>query len=74
MIEIFWYKTLISSFNLKTQTLICVRLAAGEECGTLILANFGVKLLWRHYWLKYKLALQLYNFLLDSEIGGYTLD
>ena len=56
------------------QTLTCVRLAAGEECGTLILANFGVKLLWRHYWLKYILALQLRNFLLNSEIGGYTLD
>jgi hypothetical protein len=51
-----------------------VRLAAGEECGTLIVATFGVKLLWGNFLLKYVLALALYNFLLNSEIGGYALD
>jgi hypothetical protein len=49
---------LISSFILVTDALCCVNFEAGEVFGALILAKL-VMLLWRYFWLKYALALQL---------------
>jgi len=46
------YKDLIYFFSLKVQALFCVLAEAVKVSGTLILANFGVKLLWRHFGLK----------------------
>jgi len=52
----------ISSLILVIDTLCCLNFEAGDVFGTFILAKLGIMLLWRHLWLKYILALQLYIF------------